>query len=184
MGNTYDSIIMTITEGDFTYIIRYSKPEDFEHVFEIWYENQKYSTGRIELIDKELLRERFYTQFSNQDNNFKFWLAEFEGKIIGYQSTNIISTNPITYNEQAEYSIYIKEQFWNKKVGTNLMVCCLTNLPFTEIKRLVGKVSCNNKFSARIGDNSNWIYVGNIPETIKEPKIPELLFYIYNVPNI
>jgi hypothetical protein len=76
MGNTMDNIITKITEGDFSYIIRYSRPEDFEQVFDIWYENQKYSLNRNELKPIEQLKEKLNYQFLNQDHNFKFWLAE------------------------------------------------------------------------------------------------------------
>ena len=184
MGNTMDNVITTITEGDFSYIIRYSKPEDFEQVFDIWYENQKYSTNRLELKDKQLLKNRLQYQFSNQDTDLKFWLADFNGRIIGYQSTNPTESNPLLCNEIAESSTYVLKEFWDKNVGYNLMKLCLDELPHTNIKTFLGKILVKNVAMKIIAEKLGWECICNIPESIKEPKIPELMLFVYNVPKM
>ena len=184
MGNTMDNIITKITEGDFSYIIRYSRPEDFEQVFDIWYENQKYSLNRNELKPIEQLKEKLNYQFLNQDHNFKFWLAECNNQILGYNSTNPTESNPMLNDEIAEVSTYIHKDFWDKNIGYNLMKTCLDGLPWLELKTLYGRILPTNIFAIKLVESLNWKLIGKIPFSLKEPKVPELFFYIYNVPKI
>ena len=171
----------TINVDDFSYIIRYSKAEDFEQVFEIWFENQAYSTNRVELKNKELLKQILEYQFLNQDNNFKFWIAEYNNIIIGYQSSNRTESNPVIMNEHAESSTYVSKNYYGKNIGYNLMKKCLEDLIETEITLFYGKILSTNIGMIKIVEKLGWIKIGETPQSNKIPIFPKCLIYVYNV---
>ncbi|QQR98873.1 MAG: GNAT family N-acetyltransferase [Sphingobacteriales bacterium] len=176
-------ILRTITENDFTYIIRHSKPEDFEQVFQIWYDNQVTSLNRDIKNNLLLYKNRFQNNFKNQDGNFKFWVAEYDSIIIGFQSSNRTESNPVVTNEQAESSTYIKIGFGGKNIGYNIMKICLEELINTEIMLFYGKIIITNIAMIKIVEKLGWIKIGVTPESIKYPKFPKSLLYVYNVPE-
>jgi phosphinothricin acetyltransferase len=175
--------LITIEEYGFCYTIRLSKPEDFEQVFDIWFNNQKNSTGLDNTKPLDLLKDEFKNNFSNQTKNFKFWIAETDGKVIGYQATNRTEPNPLLANEQAESSTYVHKDYWGLGVAYRLMQKCLDDLPYTDIKLLFGKMVFNNKAIVKLVEDLGFQLIGEFPPTLKKPINAVTYLYVYNVPE-
>lgn len=162
------------------YTLRDSHIDDFEEIFDIWKLSQDNSCARS-LIDMEEYKPDMFKLFKNQNDNFKFYVADRKGEIVGYQSILPTENNPVLCHEQAVSSTYVKLGCGGQGVGVNLIKHACEEAKKTTINIIYGKVVASNTPAMNMVEKSGWCKVGLIPQTTKPPVFSAHYLYYYLV---
>ncbi|MCB9034599.1 MAG: GNAT family N-acetyltransferase [Chitinophagales bacterium] len=167
-----------IDNGKFKYIIRESRPEDFEQIFEIWIKHQIFDH---KLIPKS--KDFFYKAFINQDDNFKYFVAINNTEYIGFQSLTSFREKNFFKSYYAESSTYVKSSFMNSSAGQDLVKYAMEHARDSDIKYIYGWINNDAQKLIHLATKLNWNVIGDIPSSNKGNGETEKKLLVYKVPK-
>ncbi|OGU77330.1 MAG: GNAT family N-acetyltransferase [Ignavibacteria bacterium RBG_16_34_14] len=105
--------------------------------------------------------------FAEHNDKFPIFIAEKSGKVIGWASLSKWSGR-CAYSDTAEISIYIKDGYRGKGVGTKLMMKVLEEGKKAGIHTVLARISEGSEASIRLHKNAGFEYVGVMREVGKK----------------
>ena len=162
--------------------IRIASEKDFDDIFRIWQDGQKYSINPDPLRDELFIREELKAQLKQKDAHF-FVAVSTDGQIIGWQSLIPLIHNPLMSNKVVESSTYISERHLNMNVGYDLLKFACGFARYIEAEFIFSWTLSTNKQLIRLAQKLNWQLVGELPIPNKNPHAASMLYYVYNVPH-
>jgi phosphinothricin acetyltransferase len=158
--------------------IRLAVDDDFEAIFAIWLEGISNSFDTKQ-FDKEHLKTKFLSNFSQRQGIFNFWVAvDSAGVIWGWQSLIKNSNNPFRENAWAESSTYISKNNRLKGLGTQLLDYAIKEAEKSSLEYVFGFVATTNDAAKKITQETGWIEVGQIPPSKKNEHAISKMFLV------
>jgi L-amino acid N-acyltransferase YncA len=162
--------------------IKIASDKDFDDIFRIWQDGQKYTTNQDPLRDEAYIRETLKAQLKQKDAHF-FVAVSTDGEIIGWQSLIPLHHNPLMSNKIVESSTYVSEKHLNMNVGYDLLKFACGFARYIEAEFIFSWTLSTNKQLSRLAQKLNWQLIGELPIPNKNPLAASMLYYVYNVPN-
>jgi L-amino acid N-acyltransferase YncA len=162
--------------------IKIASEKDFDDIFRIWKDGQKYTTNQDPLRDEAYIRETLKAQLKQKDAHF-FVAVSTDGEIIGWQSLIPLHHNPLMSNKIVESSTYVSDKHLNMNVGYDLLKFACGFARYIEAEFIFSWTLSTNKQLSRLAQKLNWQLVGELPIPNKNPLAASMLYYVYNVPN-
>ena len=145
------------------FIIRLATNEDFEEIFSIWLEGISFSFAPSSISEIEL-KVKFELNYFLRYGIFNYWIAISKtNEIVGWQSLNKCTTNPLKDNHFAESSTYIKKEYRNDGVGELLLNHVFNEAKYSSLKYITGYISCENKAVNILCKKVGFNIVGQLP---------------------
>jgi L-amino acid N-acyltransferase YncA len=139
---------------------RTATENDSEQIVNIWLNGIESTFGGIKKpID---IKAKFLFNFYER-NEYEFWVAEYKGNIIGFQSYLPLSKNPIKNEYIVESSTYIDNAFINKGVGYKLLVHSLIGIKSSKIQSVIAFISSANTTTIKIAEKLGFFLIGTVP---------------------
>lgn len=147
-------------------LYRQARDTDYPSIEKIWTEGVE-KLFSVTPLSNEVAA--FKQNFRNR-NSYSYWVAEYNGGIIGFQSYLPLSSNPLKKAILVESSTYISEQAQARKVAYFLIELSLNYLKTTDVM-YVGAFIGNDNFGAiKLAEKFGYTLVGNIPSHTKNNK--------------
>jgi L-amino acid N-acyltransferase len=105
--------------------------------------------------------------FAEHNDKFPIFIAEKSGKVIGWTSLSKWSER-CAYSDTAEISIYIKDGYRGKGIGTKLMLKVLAEGKKAGIHTVLARISEGSEASIRLHKSAGFEYVGVMREVGKK----------------
>jgi L-amino acid N-acyltransferase len=105
--------------------------------------------------------------FAEHDNKFPIIVAEKSGKVIGWVSLSKWSGR-CAYSDTAEISVYIKDGYRGKGIGTKLINKILDEGKKSGIHTVLARIADGSDASIRLHKNAGFEYVGVMREVGKK----------------
>jgi len=105
--------------------------------------------------------------FAEHDNKFPIIVAEKSGKVIGWVSLSKWSGR-CAYSGTAEISVYIKDGYRGKGIGTKLINKILDEGKKSGIHTVLARIADGSDASIRLHKNAGFEYVGVMREVGKK----------------
>lgn len=147
--------------------IRLAIDDDFESIYQIWMEGIGSS---FDIQDKkdDALKDKFKSVFLNRKGIFNYWVAvNIKGDVLGWQSLNKSTVNPIKENHLAESSTYITTSARNSGIGELLLGHVIKLAKETEIRYIIGEIRDTNTLSRAMVAKLGFTEIGKFPENSK-----------------
>ena len=103
----------------------------------------------------------------HDDEKFPIFIAEKSGKVIGWASLSRWSGR-CAYSETAEISVYIKDGYRGKGIGTKLISKVLDEGMKAGIHTVLARIADGSEASIRLHKNAGFEYVGVMREVGKK----------------
>jgi L-amino acid N-acyltransferase YncA len=147
--------------------IRLALEEDYDEIFETYWENVKY-TFPVNIPDKAAFKIDFERYFKMRRGIFNYWIAIDGNNILGWHSLNPISHNPLKTEWRAESSVYVKKKFRNKSIGSELIKYVLSVAKkHPHLYLIVGWVCKTNESSMKMLEKSGAVVLSEIESSKK-----------------
>lgn len=157
-------------------IIQLARDEDFEDIFEIWLQgiNESFHT---ENIDINLIKKSFHNNFLKRRGIFNYWVAlNLDNKILGWQSLNKTTANPLKEEYFAESSTYIDKNVRNSDIGSLLLDHVFREAEKSQLHYIIAFIAEKNHPVRKIASNLGCTEIGKLPYSKKiENNINKLL---------
>jgi phosphinothricin acetyltransferase len=101
--------------------------------------------------------------FAEHDEKFPIFIALKYGKVIGWASLSKWSGR-CAYSDTAEISVYIKEAFRGKGIGTKLVARVLDEGRKAGVHTVLARIAEGSEASIRLHQNAGFEYVGVMRE--------------------
>jgi len=113
--------------------------------------------------------QRFRKMLAEQDDVFKCWVLEEEGKVVGWVSFSPMRNSPALRTTMAEISGYLSREIRGQSLGTRLHDYAFAQLANTPVEWVLGFVGKSNH--ALHGLRKRWAFVklGELPPVDKKP---------------
>jgi L-amino acid N-acyltransferase YncA len=159
--------------------IRLALEEDYDEIFEIYWENIK-QIFPINIPDKAAFKMKFETYFRMRRGIFNYWVAIVENSILGWHSLNPISHNPLKAEWRAETSIYVKNNFKNQNIGSELLKYVLRIAKkHPHLYLIIGWVSKTNESSVKMLKKAEAVFLSEIEGSKKIKTDNKILITFY-----
>lgn len=134
-------------------------------------------------VQEERFKRAFRDKFNEVSDIFKIWVAELDGKIIGWQYLLPFDNNPALHEVTAEVSTYVDPEHKAMGVGTSLLRNMEAHVLKTPLQYVVGYVSKGNDAMQEFAEKLGFQVVGNFPPPKKKPFWHPSVMYVYVVPE-
>lgn len=105
--------------------------------------------------------------FAEHDDKFPIFIAEKSGKVVGWVSLSKWSGR-CAYSDTAEISVYIKDGFRGKGIGTKLINLILAEGNKAGIHTVLARIAEGSEASIRLHKSAGFEYVGVMREVGKK----------------
>ena len=147
--------------------IRLACNQDFEEIFEIWQKglSASFDITQIDLAEVKIV---FLENFLLRKGIFNYWIAVNEFKqIIGWQSLNKCTVNPIKTNQFAESSTYVRHEARHLGVGYALLDYVIKEAEKDrDLKYITAYVAKSNIAIRKITNELGWLEIGDLPDLV------------------
>lgn len=150
---------------------------DFEAIYQIWLEGIDNSFDK-NAVAPDILWERFLANFNFRSGIFNYWVAELNGRILGWQSLVRGSYNPFRMGTTAESSTYIAKSCRLKGMGEALIAHVMAEAEIRQLEYVFAFVAVENVPARKITRNTGWIEVGEMPSPLKNKNAMPKLFMV------
>ena len=121
---------------------------DFEAIYAIWLEGIAHSFAGFDYPAD--LHEQFHHNFAACRPPFGFWVAETDGKVVGWQSLLPCTSNPMKRHLLAESSTYVASGKQTRGVGEALLRHALAQAGPMGLQFVFGYVLAGNERMAKL----------------------------------
>jgi L-amino acid N-acyltransferase YncA len=167
--------------------IRDATIEDLPHIYFAWQKGvQEALTIHLDPVLQEQesrYRARFRSHFDEIDNTFRIWVAEHEGRIIGWQYLLPFHNNPVIRHLSGEVGTYVSPDHRRLGVGTALLKHAIEHSRNTALQYIVGYIAEENDAVTSVASRVGFKKFGEFPAPLKAPKHSALYIYIHIVPE-
>jgi len=142
-------------------IIRDALEADLPAIIEIYNAATvtRISTALLEPVSVE---ERLPWFRRHSPDRFPLWVAEIDGRIVGWLSFHEFIRRP-AYGGTAEISIYVNEKFRRRGIGRQLLEKAIADASRLKTRTLVGYVLGHNEESLRLFEGLGFQRWGRLP---------------------
>ena len=155
--------------------IRLASEDDFEDIFSIWLSGieNSFDTSSVDIPN---LKTKFHKNFIKRSGIFNYWVAiDKEQKILGWQSLNKTTVNPLKEDFYAESSTYIHVDARKLGLGDFLIDFVMKEAERSQLLYVTALVTITNAIIRKIAANKGWIEMGEFPPSTKaDNKYPKL----------
>jgi L-amino acid N-acyltransferase YncA len=153
--------------------------EDLPEIVVIWlWRDGQISQGN-RTIDSEQAASVFLKRVESQAGANGIWVAEIEGRVVGWQGLYQSSANPTV--ARAQSSTYIAMESSGRGIGRKLLTFATEHGKSLGLSDIEGFIQASNHAPIRIVESLGWERVGSIPRA--NPSDIEWLYYVYVVPH-
>jgi len=177
-GVAEDKSLKQISPNAPGFSIQLAEDSDFENIFKIWTEGLSQSF-EPNLIDEDRLRTKFEKIFKNRDGIFNYWVAKNDvGEILGWQSLNKCTVNPVKEDHFAESSTYVKREYRKFGIGESLLKYMINTALESRLRYITAYINAENKSIRKITQSLGFIEIGALPLNSKQSGRIDKLFII------
>jgi L-amino acid N-acyltransferase YncA len=146
-------------------IIRNAKEKDIPEINEIYNQSvpSKKSTAHLLPVSLEQ-REMWFA--GHNEHKYPVFVAENDGKIIGWISLSPYRTGRQALRFTAEVSYYIHSEHYHKGIATKLLSYVIENSNKYKIKTLIAILMAHNTNSIKLLEKFNFEKWGNMPNIL------------------
>lgn len=120
--------------------------------------------SRISTADTSIVPPDYFKNRIEKTNpNRPFWIVEAGDQPIGWAAFKDFYGRP-AYQETAEISIYLSEEFHHKGLGTAILEAMIKKSPALGIRNLIGFVFAHNPASMRLFKKAGFVPWGLLPK--------------------
>ena len=141
--------------------IRRATINDLEAITVIYNEAIVKTTATFDIQPKTLAEQKAW--FESHDGKHPILVAEQDGVIVGWASLSKWSDR-CAYSDTAELSIYVKEEYRGKGIGTKLMKEIIREGEKTGIHTVIARIAEPNAASVRLHESAGFEHVGTMKE--------------------
>lgn len=176
-----------IVANELSISIREAKVEDLENINFYWRSEIEMALA-IDLdpvmeIQEQRYKKAFEPKFNEVTDIFKIWVAELDGKIVGWQYLLPFENNPALHEVTAEVSTYVDPEHKVMGVGKELLKNMERHVLGTPLQYVVGYVSEGNEAMNSFAMELGFEKVGTFPPPKKKPFWHPGVMYVYVVPG-
>lgn len=158
-----DSLI--VSDGVDPIEIRRANVDDLDALVEIWRLGAELATGRrLAAGEGDLYRGYYHDKVTVQRDPFRIWVAidQKSGRMIGWQSLQPYSNNPLDFKCNAEASTYIRPNSRKGMVGHWLLRHALRYAESTELEIIWALTMSSNTAARRMVKALGFQSVGRV----------------------
>ncbi len=144
--------------------IRHADTKDTDQINAIYNQSVPSKTATAHLLPISIEESRTWFNQHNKDK-YPIFVAEQEGKVIGWISLSPYRTGRQALRYTAEVSYYIHEEHQNTGIATYLLSYVVANCKTYEIKSLIAILMAHNTYSIKLLDKfkfEKWACLPNI----------------------
>lgn len=158
--------------------IRLAQDQDFEDIFEIWLSGIG-SSFNVSSINIEFVKEKFKLNFLKRKDIFNYWVAvDTAQKILGWQSLNKMTVNPLKEDLFAESSTYIHKDARKMGIGELLVAHAMKEAEKSNLQFVTALINDTNEAVRKIATDTGWTIVGEMPSSPKQDNKFKKLFIV------
>jgi L-amino acid N-acyltransferase YncA/GrpB-like predicted nucleotidyltransferase (UPF0157 family) len=101
--------------------------------------------------------------FQSHDTRHPIWVAELDGKVVGWISLSKWSDRP-AYDDTAETSFYVKSEYRGKGIGTILLQTLVKEAHQLKFHTIIARIAGESAVSLHVHENFNFVQVGILKE--------------------
>jgi phosphinothricin acetyltransferase len=139
--------------------------EHIESIADIYNDAVQNSTATFDTEPKSVEEQRLW--FNEHNKKYPILVAEEDNAIVGWASLNRWSGR-CAYEDTAEISIYIKEEYRGKGVGTELLKKILDQGKNEGLHTVLARIADGSEASIRLHKNAGFEYIGVMKEVGKK----------------
>lgn len=109
----------------------------------------------------------FISEILNDDNS-DWFVAEYEGKIIGHCSVGLVSKNE-RLRHRAEVTFVVLKDYWGLGIGKLLMEQCIDQCKNKRVSQIELEVVSDNERAINLYKNFGFKITGTIPKAMRYP---------------
>ena len=121
--------------------------------------------GEFPVTEKQ---EKIFIEKVLNDNDTDWFVAEYDGKIIGQCSVGLVSKNE-RYRHRAEVTFAILKDFWGLGIGGKLMQQCIAWCKDKKVTQIELDVVTGNKRAIKMYEGFGFKTIGTIPKAMRYP---------------
>jgi phosphinothricin acetyltransferase len=168
------------------FIIRDATLDDLDQIYFFWHGAVEQAIAMqldpVKQAQEERYKEAFRQKFEEVDETYRIWVADLDGKIIGWQYLMPFENNPVFRHLTAEVSTYVAPDYRRSGVGTALLEHATMHAWGTSLQFVVGYISADNDAIRRVASRLGFRKAGEFPPPLKDPKGGKSYIYYYMVP--
>jgi L-amino acid N-acyltransferase YncA len=145
--------------------IRQATAADLGQITEIYNDAIQKTTATFDTEPKN--SEEQENWFVNHDVSHPILVAEQDGPIVAWASLSQWSDR-CAYNDTAEISLYVKEEYRGKGVGKQLMAALIKEGKTVGLHTLIARIAGSNKISVDLCKSFGFQYIGTMREVGKK----------------
>jgi L-amino acid N-acyltransferase YncA len=145
--------------------IRQATAADLGQITEIYNDAIQKTTATFDTEPKN--SEEQENWFVNHDVSHPVLVAEQDGPIVAWASLSQWSDR-CAYNDTAEISLYVKEEYRGKGVGKQLMAALIKEGKTVGLHTLIARIAGSNKISVDLCKSFGFQYIGTMREVGKK----------------
>ena len=142
-------------------VIRTAELSDVDAITEIYNEAILTTTATFDTEPKNV-SERFQW-FQSHDNRHPIWVAELNGKVVGWISLSKWSERA-AYNDTGETSFYVKSEYRGRGIGTALLQTMINEAQHLKYHTVIARIAGESEMSYHVHMKFNFVQVGILKE--------------------
>ena len=141
--------------------IRAATSDDLKEITEIYNEAILKTVATFDTETKTLEEQKKW--FKNHGKKYPLIVAEEDKKILGWAALSKYSSK-CAYSDTAEISLYVKEKYQGKGIGTKLMDAIIEEGEKSELHVLLARITEGNDISIDLHESVGFEIVGIMKE--------------------
>lgn len=142
-------------------LIRHGEPSDIEAITDIYNGAILTTTATFDTEPKTVKERRAW--FDSHSRRHPVLVAELDGKVVGWGCLTRWSDRP-AYNETAETSFYVKEEYRDRRIGRKLKQATIDNARRIGFHSLIARVAEGSEKSIHLNEAFGFHHVGTLKE--------------------
>ena len=142
-------------------VTRKAELSDVDAITEIYNEAILNTTATFD-TEPKTITERLQW-FQSHDTRHPIWIAELDGKVIGWISLSKWSDRA-AYNDTGETSFYVNSEYRGKGIGTALLQTLIKEAQLLKYHTLIARIAGESSVSLHVHEKFNFIQVGILKE--------------------
>lgn len=146
-------------------IIRNASKKDVFQINDIYNQSIPSKTSTAHLLPVTMKEQESWFNQHN-DHKYPIFIAENEGKVIGWISLSPYRSGRQALKYTAEVSYYVHKEHQHKGIATNLLAYVIENSKKYEIKTLIAILMAHNTYSIKLLQKFNFEKWGCMPNIL------------------